>query len=236
MGGLGHILEDEGLATVQISLIREHTEIIRPPRALWVPFILGRPLGLPDEPAFQRRVLRAALDLFAAPAGPVLVDYPEEAEGEYSQSGWVCPVSFPAGAADLSLAETLRREMQPLRTWYDIGLEKRGRTTFGVAGLEIDGVADLLVTRAEGGLPENPSPDRALGETVRLAAEDLRAFYFEAVTAQPGSSASAKELKAWFWTATVAGEVLTAARKQGLASDDESLKGMSGSLVPAEYR
>jgi hypothetical protein len=41
---------------VQISLVREHTEKINPPRALWVPFELGRPVGPPDEPAFQRRV------------------------------------------------------------------------------------------------------------------------------------------------------------------------------------
>ena len=59
MGGLGHYLEREGLATAQISLIRVHTEKIRPPRALWVPFELGRPLGTPDEPDFQTRVLRA---------------------------------------------------------------------------------------------------------------------------------------------------------------------------------
>ena len=63
MGGLGHFLEDEGVPTVQISLIREHTEIIKPPRALWVPFMLGRPLGVPDDGEFQKRVLRSALAL-----------------------------------------------------------------------------------------------------------------------------------------------------------------------------
>ena len=61
MSALGHYLESEGLATASISLIRLHTEKIRPPRALWVPFELGRPLGVPDDPAFQTRVLRALL-------------------------------------------------------------------------------------------------------------------------------------------------------------------------------
>ena len=79
MGALSHYLEREGIPTTQISLIREHTEIIRPPRALWVPFELGRPLGAPENPELQHRVLLAALELLDAPEGPLLVDFPEEA-------------------------------------------------------------------------------------------------------------------------------------------------------------
>ena len=70
MGALGHFLEREGLATTGISLVREHTEKVRPPRALWVTFELGRPLGRPDDPPFQQRVVRAALDLLANWAPP----------------------------------------------------------------------------------------------------------------------------------------------------------------------
>ena len=51
-------MEAEGLPTTQISLVRMHTEVIQPPRALWVPFELGRPFGTPGEAAFQRRVIR----------------------------------------------------------------------------------------------------------------------------------------------------------------------------------
>ena len=76
MGALAHHIETEGVATAQISLIREHTEQIRPPRALWVPFELGRPFGPPNHPEFQTDVLRTVLDLFKKEAGPVLEDYP----------------------------------------------------------------------------------------------------------------------------------------------------------------
>ncbi|UCG38011.1 MAG: hypothetical protein JSV00_07355 [bacterium] len=75
MGALAHYLEDEGLSTTQISLVREHTLRIRPPRALWVPFELGRPLGPPGEPEIQARVLRAALQLLERPSGPVLEEF-----------------------------------------------------------------------------------------------------------------------------------------------------------------
>ena len=59
--------------------MREHTEIVRPPRALWVTFELGRPLGIPDDAPFQRRVVEAALRLLARTDGPLIADYPEHA-------------------------------------------------------------------------------------------------------------------------------------------------------------
>ena len=90
MGGLAHYLEDEGVPTVGISLIRTHTEKMAPPRALAVPFELGRPFGPPNEPDFQRRVLRALLELFEGHDGPpVLVDFPDEPPGaEDDEEGW----------------------------------------------------------------------------------------------------------------------------------------------------
>ena len=77
MGALGHFLERQGIPTTGISLVREHTETVRPPRALWVTFELGRPMGIPDDPPFQRRVVKAALDLLARTDGPLIADYPE---------------------------------------------------------------------------------------------------------------------------------------------------------------
>ncbi|HVH82241.1 MAG TPA: selenoprotein B, partial [Stellaceae bacterium] len=60
MSALGHYLEEEGIATVAIALIRPQAENTRPPRALWVPFELGRPIGPPSDPAFQKRVIMTA--------------------------------------------------------------------------------------------------------------------------------------------------------------------------------
>ena len=77
MSALGHYLEEEGLATVAISLIRPQTEKTKPPRALWVPFELGRPFGPPSDADFQQRVILAALGLLERTDGPVLIeDFP----------------------------------------------------------------------------------------------------------------------------------------------------------------
>ena len=67
---LARTLEAEGISTTSISLVREHTEKVKPPRALWVPFPFGAALGRAEDPALQHRVLRAALDLLSEPAGP----------------------------------------------------------------------------------------------------------------------------------------------------------------------
>ncbi len=86
MGGLSHYFENEGIPTTSVSLIREHTERLRPPRALAVPFELGRPFGAPGEPDFQRRVLSACLELFVRKTGPVLEDFPDAPPGADADS------------------------------------------------------------------------------------------------------------------------------------------------------
>ena len=72
-------LERRGIATVAIQLLREIAEKVRPPRALFVPFKHGYPLGAPNEPTRQHAVIEAALRLLedASLTPPALVDYRE---------------------------------------------------------------------------------------------------------------------------------------------------------------
>lgn len=68
--------ERRGISSVCIVLLREVAERVHPPRALWVPFRHGYPLGAPNDPPLQRRVIEAALDLLDAPGPPpVLRDF-----------------------------------------------------------------------------------------------------------------------------------------------------------------
>jgi hypothetical protein len=70
-------LERQGISTVALLLLREVGEAVRPPRALFVPFPHGYPLGRPHDPAQQLAVLEAALRLLedAGAKPPVLADY-----------------------------------------------------------------------------------------------------------------------------------------------------------------
>lgn len=70
-------LEQQGISTVVIQLLRMVTEKVRPPRALFVPFRHGYPLDSPKDPAKQRAVITAALNLLTDPSlePPAIVDF-----------------------------------------------------------------------------------------------------------------------------------------------------------------
>lgn len=236
MGALGHYLEAGGLATTQISLIRLHTEKIAPPRALWVPFELGRPFGAPHDARFQTRVLLAALRLLEAPKGPVLADFPEDAPDAQGSAtdeeadGLVCPISLPGPSAGDGLAAALRREIAQLAPWYERAVAARGRTAFGVAGLAIEQVADHILGFLEGSPPPNPRSDLSDGELLKLACDDLKAYYVDAVAAQPGFGAR-EVSERWFWNETAAGKVFAALKERCAGSADKTLQAMSKNLL-----
>jgi hypothetical protein len=234
VGALGHYIEREGVPTAQISLIREQTAAAKPPRALWVPFMLGRPFGAPNEPDFQRRVLRHLLSLFERPAGPVLEDFPEEAPAAMEQeSAFACPVSFAAAKTEADgLARALRDEIAQLAPWYDLARRRRGRTTVGVFGPTVDDAASHVASYLDGVPKPPPVPGLSAGIAVKRACDDLKAYYYEAAAAQPGNLAS-KAIENWFWHETAAAKAFLAIRDICLKSDDESLKPLGKlSLIP----
>jgi hypothetical protein len=221
-------------------LIRPHTEVIKPPRALWVSFQLGRPLGAPNDPGFQRRVLLAALKLLNAPSGPVLEDFPEDEPENDELTVLACPVNFARNIDEEGEADELKvafqREMTAMRPWYDIAVSKRNRTTVGASGIELENLADFIYAFLEGDEPENPRDDVPLPNTLKLAIEDLKSFYVEGITAQPGQEdASSRVLQDWFWDETVAGKVLLDLKKVCEASSDKMMS-MIGShfIVPGD--
>lgn len=234
MGALGHYLEREGVPTAQISLIREQTAAIKPPRALWVPFILGRPFGAPNEPDFQRRVLRHLLSLFECPAGPVLEDFSADAPaGGAREDAFACPVSFERGkAAEAGPAAALRDEIARLAPWYDLAMRRRGRTTVGVFGA---GIAEAMrhVASYLDGVPESPPVSGwSAGMALKRACDDVKAYYYEAVAAQPGNL-SAGAIENWFWRETAAATALLAIRDACLRSEDASVRPLGQqSLIP----
>jgi hypothetical protein len=233
VGALGHYLEEGGIATTGISLIREHTEAIKPPRALWVPFDLGRPFAVPHDAVFQRRVLLAVLRLLETPSGPVLVDYPEQAphtEADETE-GVACPVSFGSAAEPDDLGAALAREIEEIAPWYDLARQRRGRTTVGASGVSVEEAARVVGSCLNGKASEKIN-GLSMGESLKLAYEDIRAYYFEAAGARPGG-AQAREILRWFWFKTAAGRAFVQLQKVCLASRDESAKLFaSRSLVP----
>lgn len=234
MGALGHYLEREGVPTAQISLIREQTAAIRPPRALWVPFMLGRPFGAPGKANFQRKVLRALLSLFERPSGPVLEDFSEDAPAaEAHEGGFACPVSFaPTTVKEESLAQAMRREIAQLAPWFDLAVRRRGRTTVGISGMKVEEAASHAASYLDGAPRPRAIPGQSAGVVLKRACDDVKAFYYEAAAAQPGNLAP-KAIENWFWRETAAAKVFLAIQQVCLNSSDASLQPLGKlSLIP----
>jgi hypothetical protein len=203
--------------------VREHTETIRPPRALWVTFDLGRPLGIPDDPPFQRRVVKAALDLLARTDGPLIADYPEHAPEVTDFSGWACPINLAPGQVD-----SLAAEIDRLATWYDRSVARLGRTTVGVSGLDMPAAGALVGRALDGELPE--------AQALKEAIDDLRAYYLEAASAfpDPGTSATRKK---WFWDETRLARTILELQPRLAASTDPQHRILANlTLIPATER
>ncbi|MBN1571885.1 MAG: hypothetical protein JW984_01675 [Deltaproteobacteria bacterium] len=237
MGGLAHFFEEEGIPTTMISLVREHTEKMKPPRALWVPFELGRPIGAPNNREFQMKVLTSVLKLLEAKEGPILVDFDEEdPTSEETITNLVCPVNFAKEEGELTDTEkmlnSVKAEMNSLRPWYDMALDKRGRTTVGISGIDLDRIVDFIGAFFDGGAPQNPRGDMPLSLILNFATDDLKAFYYESITAQPGQeSPSGKVLEDWFWGETKAGKMLLMLKESCKKSDDPMMQAVARIMI-----
>ena len=226
MSALGHYIEEEGIPTVAISLIRAQTENTKPPRALWVPFELGRPFGPPNDPAFQRRVVLAALRLLEREHGPVVIeDFPEDDPRERPDPRWRPPF-IDAVARDGSaagLADQLETEIAKLEAAYRHSVDARKRTIVGLSGLPIGAAGAYIAGWLRGEPQDSPSPEMSAVLTLRFAVDDVKAYYIEAALDDLGKPSS-KQLGDWFWDETAAGAAIFALRRIYTASEDERLK------------
>lgn len=220
---LAHYLEEEGLATSVVSLVRLHSETIRPPRSLFVPFELGRPLGPPNNHALQRKVLERALGLLESDDGPSLItDFDQSIDGTEPDESWSPPATAFSNleVADVrDLARKLKAEIETLAPDYASAKKTRGRSSVGVARLTIDEIAEHILSFLEGPHESSPREDLSSAMVLRFGVDDLKAFYAEA--ASHGSSPSSWQLGNWFWRDTVAGQILISLRAAAMDHSDK---------------
>ena len=229
MSALSHHLETEGLSTTGISLVREHAQAMAPPRALWVPFPLGRPLGGAGDAAFQHRVIAAALKLFERPRGPVLEDFPEPVPDDGSGEPWSCPVRFARAVIGEDIASVARAELAGLATWHDLATRRRGRTAAVTSGLAVDQCLELVIDACRAGETDDV-------RRLKAAIEDLKTYYAEAVTARPGTP-PAGAVGAMLWNKFALGRLLRDLAARGSENDDATMRFFANdSLVPRQFR
>ncbi len=236
MSALGHYLEEEGIATVAIVLIRPQAENTKPPRALWVPFELGRPFGPPNDPAFQKRVALATLGMLNEGGGPVrIVDFPEDDPRAQPDPAWqppFVPRTVANGDAE-SLASRMEAEILLLQGAHRRWMEQHGRSTVGLSGLVIGDCARYVSDWRRGKAPPSPRDGFSAPLILRFAVDDLKAYGLEAAGAGPAKPSS-RQLTDWFWNETATGAAIHALREVLQAHEDERLRLIvSNFIVPA---
>ena len=220
-------MEEKGLVTVALSLIREHSEKVKPPRAVYVPFPLGLPVGHPGNVAEQQAVLDLAFSTLNATAGPVLVDYRDERaaeeDGSPPQASEIDP-DEQARSADLATEVTL------MRRYWELHQAATGRTGIGLSGVppqRFRGVVrflEALLADTSADTPERPA-DMPRPLFIRGCVEDLRVMYGEA-RLQTHPDESGAERQRWLLGSTALGVMLRRLRDALEASDDPQIKAL----------
>jgi len=184
----------------------------------------------------------AALKLLESLEGPILEDFPDEGLPEIEESDQdpavlACPISFRKSPESVSDSEmgisAFRQEVAEFRNWYDMNLQKTNRTA--VAHFDLKSACELFCTYAIGGSIQDKTKGMPPGAAIRIAAQDLKAFYFEALMAQPGvKSVDGKAFQRWFWNETAASDLLRDIQKKCLEETDRSLKMTGKMLIPLD--
>jgi hypothetical protein len=205
---LAHVIEKAGIATVTLASTLSVAERMKPPRALWADFPLGRPLGHPQDAAFQHDVLRRAFALLDESVGPVLVHHPDVIESDETPLSCTIP---PAYDADASPAV---QEIRGLRKAYERSVDAR----HGVTGVgrsigpdDIEHAVGVLQSIVDG----TPWSEAGIpgGNTISLI-HDIRSYFEEsAMQLVDGPPPAGRAAEAWFFEETETGKVVMAARR-----------------------
>lgn len=202
---LAHIFEQAGLATVAYMSNLDVACRIRPPRALFCDFPIGRPLGVPGDSVFQRAVLQAGLALLDDKSGPVLVTYPVAIhdEAEHPVACSVPPVyddSRPPAVA----------EAKGLRSAYDRARDRAGGHSNVGRMAGADGIVDVVDRLAQIAVG---TPWSSLFESANVllqACMDVRVYYEEAAIGLADHVPAARSSETWFYRETKTGELMVA--------------------------
>ena len=222
MSVLAVYLEQKGISTVVVGSIRLHLEKVKPPRALWVPFELGRPLGGWIEGddtedangGFQLKVLSKALSLLDSPvATPVLDDFDLEDPSKGIDQGWQAP--------SMSACKSVSDEVRYLYSDWQEWQQKRGTQT-GLGGMEILDAVDYVERFGSANPASNPGDDLSDTLRYRFCVDDIKAFYLEA--AMNRGFPNSQQLGRWLWNECRVGALLKQHRAENSNNEDDSLK------------
>ena len=205
-----------------------HLEKIKPPRALWVPFELGRPCGPPSDTKFQRDVLLQALQMVATAEEPTLTEFSTDDPRSHPNPNWQPP--------ELDNPNNISEESTALKSHYQRYCVRQSRTSVGVAKTPVADLAELFDSvfdkKEFSVLREDVSPRLMY----RLALDDLKSYYVEAALASEFLPCS-NQVHDWLWQETLLGKRMKEMRKTLMDSEDPKHSDLGTKfIVPHSWR
>ena len=193
------------MATVAIGSIRGQIYGTAPPRGLFCDFPLGRPLGVPGDPMFQRRVIERAFAMLER-TEPVVEDFEVVIEDGDSQ-----PLACPLPARMDPNAHPAIDEAKGLRPAYDRAIAKYGNRAGAVRLLDADSIPaaiESFIRVAEG----HPWKQAGIPGIPARVSQDIRGYYEMAAMEIADHTPAAWAGYRWFRDQTKTGEVMRKAR------------------------
>ena len=193
------------MATVAIGSIRGQIYGTAPPRGLFCDFPLGRPLGVPGDPAFQRRVIERAFAMLER-TEPAVEDYEVVIDDGDSQ-----PLACPLPARMDPDTHPAIDEANGLRPAYDRAIAKYGNRAGAVRLLDADSIPaaiESFIRVAEG----HPWKQAGIPGIPARVSQDIRGYYEMAAMEIADHTPAAWAGYRWFRDQTKTGEVIRQAR------------------------
>lgn len=204
---LGHVFEAAGIATIALGSIRQQIERTAPPRGLFCDFPLGRPLGKPNDAAFQHRVIEHAFHLVETATERVLETFPEAIVDD-GESATSCPVP-PRFDPNLPPAVD---EAKALRPAFERAVARFGDRAGTGRSIDVNAIPDAVAAFlrvAEG----TPWKEAGLPGVPARVSQDIRGYYETAALELIDHTPAAWETTRWFLRDTHAGRAIVAARQ-----------------------
>ena len=193
------------MATVAIGSIRGQIYGTAPPRGLFCDFPLGRPLGVPGDAMFQRRVIERAFGMLEL-TEPGVEDYEVVIEDGDSQ-----PLACPLPARMDPDAHPAIDEAKGLRPAYERAIAKYGNRAGAVRLLDADAIPaaiESFIRVAEG----HPWKQAGIPGIPARVSQDIRGYYEMAAMEIADHTPAAWAGYRWFRGQTKTGEVIRKAR------------------------
>ncbi len=188
---------------------------------------MGRPMGKPNDPKYQKKVIRAAFKLLEAKSGPILEDFPDVIPVKHGRMGYALPVDLVTKVSEIGdvgqLLEEVEAEVSNLHSAYVSAKAFRGRTTVGASEMPIKDFANFIAAFVRGQKPNNSRKGVTAIPQLKLVVEDLNAYYTEARMYEDNID-DFEILGKWFWEESKAGKLILALEAVSLESEDKVLR------------